>query len=346
MPANDIDPTSSPLAALGVQLRRFRQARGLKQSELAAMVYVSTAYISYVERAERTPSRTFVEKTDEALETGGTLTLMWWNLRHGESLIDGFPEFASQEGKALRVRLFELAVVPGLLQTREYATALVYGGVSRGTVTEAQAAERLKFRLHRQKLLDRTPSPTIHAILDESCLRRTVGGPAVMAAQLAHLEQLARRPRTIIQVAPFGLGERIPFTMPLILLGLPDHTQVGYTETLQRGYLERDPAQVTEWVDDYDRLQVAALSQAASVDLIRAARKDILNMIVPTQASWFKSSYSNGGGACIEVSASLLPAGVVPVRDSKDPKGPQLHFSPEAWSNFTTAVTGGEFGEV
>jgi hypothetical protein len=146
-------------------------------------------------------------------------------------------------------------------------------------------------------------------------------------------------------VAPFDLGEAIPFTMPVILLGLPDHTQVGYTETLQRGYLERDAAQVAEWVDDYDRLQVAARSPAASVDLIRAVRKDILNMSVPTTTgvSWFKSSYSNGGGACIEVSASLLSDGVVPVRDSKDPEGPQLHFSSEAWTSFATAVALDEF---
>ncbi|MFF3600212.1 Scr1 family TA system antitoxin-like transcriptional regulator [Kitasatospora indigofera] len=341
-----LDPSSSPLAAFGTQLRRSRQAGGLTQAELGARVGYTGSYVSYVERAERMPPVRFARDADAALRTGGTLELMWWHLGN-DALIEGFPEFADREAVTTEIRLFEMGVIPGLLQTDSYMTALVQAAVKRGNIDQAQADERRAFRLARQRLLDRTPAPLVHAVLDESCLRRTVGGPAVMAEQLHHLECLARRPNVVLQVAPFDLGERVPFTMPVYLLTLPDQTVLGYTETLQRGYLESGTTTVAEWVLDYDRLQVTACSQVESLGMIRARRKELLNMshrIDLTGAPWSKSSYSNGGGACIEVAAGFT--GLMPVRDSKDPEGPALVFSADAFAAFVAGVKAGEFGPV
>ncbi|MDH6124788.1 helix-turn-helix transcriptional regulator [Kitasatospora sp. GP82] len=262
------------MAAFGTQLRRSRKAKGITQGMLGKLINYSDSYVSYVERAERPPTRKFAEAADAALETGGTLSLMWWHLGHS-ALIEGFPEFAGHEAKAVEIRLFELGVVPGLLQTVDYATALETAAVRRGTITQAQADERLAFRQARQQLLARSPAPLLFAVLDESVLRRIHGGSATMAAQLAHLEDLAQRPNVVIQVAPFDMGERIPFTMPVTLLTLSDRTVLGYTETLQRGYLDRDGETVTRWSRDYDRLQVEACSGATSLELIRAVRKDV-----------------------------------------------------------------------
>ena len=145
----------------------------------------------------------------------------------------------------------------------------------RGAIAQQQADERVTFLATRQALLDRSPAPTFHAVLDESCLRRTVGGNDTMARQLRHLEDMTTRPRVIIQVAPFRIGERAPFTMPVWLLTLSDRTVLGYAESQQRGYLERESDTVAAWERDYDWLQVEALSQADSLSLIQEARKDL-----------------------------------------------------------------------
>ncbi|MEV4612689.1 Scr1 family TA system antitoxin-like transcriptional regulator [Kitasatospora sp. NPDC049258] len=346
MNIREVDPSTSPLAAFGVQLRRFRTARRLTQDQLGRHVNYSGAYVSCVERADRVPSAKFAALADGVLETGGTLALMWWHLGH-ESLIDGFPEFAQQEAVATELRLFELAVIPGLLQTERYATALVSAAMLRGSISQEQAAERIAFRLARQRLLTRTPAPLLHVVLDESALCRTVGGPQVMAEQLGRLERLAQRPGVVIQVAPFALGERVPFTLPVTLLTLRDGTNIGYTETLQRGFLDRDVETVAEWTKGYDQLQVDALPQPDSLAMIRARRKELCNMAETpgtNGAAWLKSSYSNGGGQCIEIAPGH--PGVVPVRDSKDPSGPVLRMDRRAWAAFVAAAADGEFGEV
>ena len=98
-----------------------------------------------------------------------------------------------------------------------------------------------------------------------------------MVGQLQHLEDLAQRPNLILQISPYELGEGRPLSHPVALLTLPNRTMLGYTETLQRGYLERDAEAVAAWAGDYDRLQVEALPQAASLALIRAVRKEFEN---------------------------------------------------------------------
>ncbi|MFG3053464.1 DUF5753 domain-containing protein [Kitasatospora sp. NPDC048239] len=127
--------------------------------------------------------------------------------------------------------------------------------------------------LSRQQRLDRQPAPRIHAVMDEGCLRRSIGQRVVMIEQLRHLEALAQRPGVILQVAPFALGEDRPFAHPVTLLTMPDRAMVGYSETQRRGFLERDPETLAEWAGEYDQLQVEALPRAASLSFIREARK-------------------------------------------------------------------------
>ena len=171
--------------------------------------------------------------------------------------------------------MFELNVIPGLFQLEEYAAALAMGDVQRGNITQGQAEERVAFLATRQQLLLRDPAPAVYAILDESCLRRPIGGRQVLHAQLRHLEELSQRPNIILQVAPFDLAERAPFTLAMTLLTLPDRTLLGYSESLQRGLLERDIPATRAWEKGYDRFQVEALSRAASLDMIRAVREEM-----------------------------------------------------------------------
>ncbi|MFB7668565.1 Scr1 family TA system antitoxin-like transcriptional regulator [Kitasatospora sp. NPDC056138] len=270
----DLDPTSSEWAPFGVQLRRSREAAKLTQAQLAKLVGCNPSYVSYVELATRPPSAKFARLADKHLETGGTLNLMWWQHKN-TALLEGFPEFAGYEAQAAEIRLFAIGVVPGLLQATEYATAWESGNVRRGSANQKEADERVSFLIARQQSLERTPPPLVHAVLDESCLRRPIGGPDVMVAQLQHLEHLAKQPSVVIQLAPYSLGEDRPYSYPVTLLTMPDRKVLGYTETEQRGYLDRAAESVAPLVRDYDRLQIEALNQAASVAMIRRVREEL-----------------------------------------------------------------------
>ncbi len=267
----NLDPTSSPLAAFAVQLRRLREARGLTQVGLGTLVRYSSVYISNVETAKQAPSLKFVQRADEALATGGALELLWWSWKNG-ALIPGFPEYTTKEREAICIRLFETGMVPGVFQHPDYSAAYEAAIVRRGEATRTQADERLQLLAARQKLLERTL--TIHVVLDEAVLRRPIGGPRVMVQQMTRLESLSAQPNVVLQVAPFSLGEERPFSHPVTLLTMPNRAMVGYTETLQRGYLEQDGEIVAGWARKYDRLLVDALPRADSLTMIHEVRKE------------------------------------------------------------------------
>lgn len=214
----------------------------------------------------------FAASADRAFGTGDRLERQGravWNT----AILEGFPEFVAHEVRAAEIRLFELGIIPGLLQTPEYAASITTGAMRRGAITEQQAEERLALLAKRQASLKRTPTPLVYAVLDESCIRRLVGGPEVMAAQLDRLVEFAELPSTVLQVAPYDLGERRAFDLPVRLLTLPDRSQLAYAESAQQGRLERDMRFVQPLLTAYHQLQAEALSQAASVAMIDQVRK-------------------------------------------------------------------------
>lgn len=234
----------------------------------------SNTLVSYVERAKRAPTKNFAVKADAVFETGGTFYELWRRYAKA-SLLEGFPEFADAEARCRRLRTFALTVVTGLFQVPEYAEALAYAAFQRGAITKVEAEERVEFLATRQRLLSQRKPPLLHAVLDESCLVRPVGGKAVMLKQLDHIAELASRPNITFQVAPFHLGEHLPFALPVTLLDLPDGSVVGYAESHARGHLERTRETVAAWERQYDQLVVEALPKAASLALIHKARKEL-----------------------------------------------------------------------
>ncbi|MGW2540928.1 helix-turn-helix domain-containing protein [Kitasatospora sp. NPDC001574] len=270
----DLDETSTPLIRFGIELRRSRRAMRWSQTELGQRMGYSNAMVSYVERAKKAVTSKFAVKADEVFETGGTFYELW--CRHSKaSLLEGFPEFADAEAKCRRLREFALTIVTGLFQVPEYAEALAFAAVQRGAITQSEAEQRVEFVAARQRVLERKNPPVIHAVLDESCLVRSIGGQAVMFKQLDRIVELASQPNITIQVGPFALGENLPFKMPVTLLDLPDGSVVGYAESYARGYLERVRETVTVWEREYDQLVVEALPKAASLTLVQKARKEL-----------------------------------------------------------------------
>ncbi|WP_130799014.1 helix-turn-helix domain-containing protein [Streptomyces otsuchiensis] len=274
MNRKELDPESSPQAAYGALLRSIREDRGWKQEELAGNMEYSATHISSVETGRKMPTLRFSRNADRALATDGLFEGKWRELKQG-SLLEGFPQYVGYEGRAVELRLYEIGIVPGLLQTPAYARVLADSAVRRGDITAEQGEERVDFLAERQAALTRSRPPTVMAVMDESCIRRRVGGPEVMDAQLRSLLEFAELPNTVLQIAPFAMGERRPFDLPLYLLTLADRALVLYAESQFQGHMDRESTAVAHSMKVYHQLQAEALSQAESVAMIEQVRKGI-----------------------------------------------------------------------
>jgi transcriptional regulator with XRE-family HTH domain len=270
----ELDPGKSPKAAYGARLRSSREERGWNQEQLAERLEYASSHVSAVETARKPPTLRFSRSADLALGTGDLFERLWRELKHGV-LLEGFPEYVSYEARATELRVFEIGIVPGLLQTPEYARALAQSAARRGSISSEHAEERVIALAERQAALLRRRPPMVFVVMDESCVRQHVGGPEVMDAQLERLVEFAANPMTVLQVAPFTMGERRAFRLPLNLVTLPDRSVVSYTESLAQGHLDREPTTVLPVLMTYHQLQAAVLSQADSVALINEVRKGI-----------------------------------------------------------------------
>lgn len=272
MHRKDLDPEGSPSARFGLLVRRMRDERGWTQDELGERAGCSGTHISAVETGRRPPTLRFARGLDKAMGTGDLFERHSKAVRH-TTLIEGFPAYVTHEGRATEIRLFTVGIIPGLLQTPAYARAIAEGDVRRGSITPEQADDRVTFLGRRQAKLRRPNPPTMMAVLDESCVRRPVGGAEVMREQFDHLATFATLPNTMLQIAPYSMGELRPFDLPINLLTLLDRNVVAYTESQAQGHLERETSLVMASLADYHQLQAESLSQADSVALINQLRK-------------------------------------------------------------------------
>src|ERR1700761_4582770 len=169
----------SPLRVFGAMLRHYRTAAGLTPEELGARIYLSASQIRKVEDGIRTPTEALVQACESLpeLDTHGALTtlrdILKDHLRH-RAYPGWFQAWPDHESPARRLRDFELAVVPGLLQTEAYARAILSTRVG---ATEEELNEAVAARLARQQILERDQPPALWVLLDEAALRRPVGGP-------------------------------------------------------------------------------------------------------------------------------------------------------------------------
>ncbi|MFD5553142.1 helix-turn-helix domain-containing protein [Streptomyces sp. NPDC127068] len=274
----DLNPDASPQAAFGARLRSSREKRGWTQAQLSKVTGVSSGHISGVETTRKSPSLHFAKVVDTAFGltgTDATFVRQWHEMQHG-SLLEGYPEYVGYQSRAAEIRLFETGAIPGLLQTREYASVLADAAVHRGDITPEQAAERVNVQIEQQATLARSPSPLIFVVLEESCIRNPIGGPDVMDRQFRQLLEFAEQASTSLQIAPYSMAERKPFRRLVYLLTLPDRSLMSYVESQTQGSLDRDPSSVLPLVRNYHQLQIGAASQAESVAMIEQLRKGTL----------------------------------------------------------------------
>lgn len=196
MAGSDLDPAASPLALFGAELRRLREQKGVTQEQIAEFCHVSKSLVSQIENAKRNPSWELTEEVEKFLGLKGQeLTrLLPLVLKSGPTW---FREWPKIEANAHNLRTWQPLVVPGLLQTRDYARAILRGEpvVSDKTVDEAADA-----RIARQAVFDRADPPMYAALIDESVLMRPIGGSSVMREQIEHLVKMLDHPSVMIQL--------------------------------------------------------------------------------------------------------------------------------------------------
>lgn len=266
MPApKPLNPDESILAYWGAELRRRRLEKGWSQEELGRRISYSASLIGLIETAKRAPSLGFARKCDEVFETDFFVRLH--ALIGKDSYPSWFRPFLELEREASILRSYQPLVVPGLLQTREYAHALVRASCPRWT--EDRVNDVVDKRLGRQELLERPDPPAFLVLLDESALTRPVGGPQVMRDQLEKLLQAMERPHITVQIIPLAVGAHAGLEGPMVIASFRGRPDIVYLESHLHGEVVSDPEQVETLTGRMDAIRALALPQPASADLIR-----------------------------------------------------------------------------
>lgn len=261
MHVRELDPSASPLDYYGFELRRAREAAGLTQQALGSIVFCTGSLVGQVETTLRVPTREFSERVDAALGTDGTFSrLVGLVLRN--QLPSWFQPFAELESKASYLSTYQCQLIYGLLQTEEYARAVI------GVEHSDRLDELVAARLDRQRILERQDPPVLWVVLDEAVLHRETGGREIMRGQLAHLLGLFGRPWLEIQVLPFSAGQHAGMMGSFTLLRFDSDPDVHYSESYDQGHMTANPSVIKERSVGYARLQAAALSPRDSAALI------------------------------------------------------------------------------
>ena len=265
----DLDPGASPLHFFGAEVRRAREAAGMTLAELGALVPCDASTVSRIESGLLSPAERFAESCDEAFgQMGG-----WFGRFFRASLKwDGpyprwFEDWVDAEGRAAVLRGWEPLLVPGLLQTPEYARALFEAW---RTDDDGDKVEQLvAARIDRQRIFGRPGPPSFWAVLDEGVLRRRIGSAKVMHGQLVYLAEAGERVGIKIHVIPAEAGAHVGLLGAFAIAGLGgDAPGIVYFESPDKGQTTRDPATVAAVILTFETLRSEALPRGASRDLI------------------------------------------------------------------------------
>ncbi|MGC5011241.1 helix-turn-helix domain-containing protein [Streptosporangium sp. DT93] len=268
--AKVLDPTTSPVAFFGFELRRYRHEAGLSQEKLARRIGFALGTVSMAETGRRPPTEDFVRRCDQALGAEGALIRIKEMMDNVAARLPAwFRPWAEIEQAAESLRTWEPLIVPGLLQTAEYARVLFVG-------EPRASAEKVELdvaaRLERQRILEREDPPMFWVVLDEGVLGRCIGDGAVMTAQLDHLLEVARTPHVTIQVVPSGAGSTVGLLGGFVIAQVRGLANTAYMESAGQGQVTDRPVDVANITIKYEAIRADALPQRASLELIREMR--------------------------------------------------------------------------
>jgi len=247
-------------------MKAARAATGLSQDELASKIAYSSSLVAMIEGLRRVPSLDFARRVDEAFATSGSFARLQ-PLVAGEAYPSWFREFALLEKTATTLRSWESCLVPGLLQVEDYARSVLRA--AREADDDAAIDEAVAARLERQAILDGDDAPMAWFVIDETVLRRPVGGPRVMAGQLDRLIEAARRPRIKVQVLPFAAGEHAGMTGAFVVASFATGPDVALLEAARGGVIAENDGMVSECAFSFDSLRADALSPQRTITMLQ-----------------------------------------------------------------------------
>ena len=270
---------------LALELRRLREAAHLTCEEVAEHLECSASKISRVETGRVSVSPRDVrdmlklygvpeQQRDSLVQLSrDSRQKGWW---HAYSDIN--PQFATYvglESAASEIRVYEVNLIPGLLQTEEYARTMIRSGTMNGNLEDVDRMVAL--RMARQPALTRDDPPMLWTVVDEAALRRRVGGTELMRSQLEHVLELSSLKNVAMQVIPFGAGAHPAMGRPFVILVFPERIDpdVVYLEDLTSAFYLEDVDEVDRYNVFFNHLRATALSFDDSAALVTSVLKDL-----------------------------------------------------------------------
>ncbi|MDV6013585.1 helix-turn-helix transcriptional regulator [Haloechinothrix sp. LS1_15] len=246
-----------PVSLFGSELRRAREELGWSRDKLAEEINFSASLVEKVETGTKPPSVAFTREADRVLGTEGLLGRIREHLLTQEGLPEWFRSWYEIEQEAAAIWWYELLLIPGLLQSEDYAHALLGGDES-----------KVSARLERQEILTREspPPPELVMLVDERALRYPMAGPQAMRAQLEHIMTVAER--YVVQVVPIACGTHLHLDGSFGI-GVVDGREYVYVDTPARGFVLDSPDVLSSMKRRWDLIRAEALPRRQSTELIR-----------------------------------------------------------------------------
>ena len=263
----ELDPSAGPLQFFGAELRRARATAGLSQDQLGQRLGYSGAQVGKVEMGERAPSQDFAQGCDQTFpEAGGLFARIYQLARRWDG---GYPswfaEWVESERRATSLRWWEPLLIPGLLQTADYARAILAADPE---TTDGQLEELVAARLERQAILDEPTPPALWVVVDEAVLHRLIGSRKIMYDQLLALADSSCRSNITVQVVPAEVGAHAGLLGAFIVASFDSSPSTVYMESPDQGQTAEVPSVVRRLSVTFDTLRADALPRGASRDLI------------------------------------------------------------------------------
>ncbi|WP_281249556.1 helix-turn-helix domain-containing protein [Nonomuraea wenchangensis] len=242
---------------------KYRTARGHTHASLAPLLPASESLVGAVERGTRVPTEPFTRQLERVYGLNGELLELLPIIRNVSP--KWFRKWPAIEQTAKVIRAYQLALIPGLLQTADYARAIFQGepGAMPGEVEKA-----VKARLQRQAILDRQNPPGVSFILDESVLIRQIGGRGVMRAQLTYLVDMMTRPWVTVRIIPLSSGATAGLIAPFVIAQDGD-THAAFLESAESGEVTHDVGMVQKLSERWEFLSGLAQPTYETEKIIR-----------------------------------------------------------------------------
>ncbi|MFI8502805.1 Scr1 family TA system antitoxin-like transcriptional regulator [Streptomyces sp. NPDC085524] len=259
------DSGTAFLRCFGRQMKLAREGAGLTQTELGDRVGYGEGLVASVEQGRRIPKPEMIDAVDDAVGAGGMLRAMKEEVARAR-YPGFFRDAARLEADAVELHVYANHAVPGLLQTEEYARAVF--AMWRPLLSKEIIEQRLAARLARQAIFSRKAAPLMSFVIEESVLRRPIGGPDVLRGQIEHLLLIGHQRNVEMQVMPTDRDEHAGLAGPFTLIHTKERRRIAYTEVQSDSRLHTEPKKVQDLEATYGIIRAQALTPRESLVFI------------------------------------------------------------------------------